>query len=68
MKTINHNYANNNVCIYSIKDGVMIGSFFKEKPEVEDIIHVRYLDKTFQVVEILSNKDAIISDTCTKKS
>lgn len=69
MKTIIHKIQNTEICIYENDGKILRGGFFKDKPEVGDVImsHVKkdvnWL-QMFEVKEILENSDHKINPDC----
>lgn len=60
---------NADICIYEHSSKKLKGSFFKEKPEVGDLImsHNKRENnflRAFEVVGIIENRNAIIQDDC----
>ena len=69
MKVLIHEQKDTSICIYEIDENMIIGSFFKNKPTVGDIImsHVRRETNflyIYEVLEIIENKDANICSSC----
>jgi hypothetical protein len=66
MKTLIHVQRDTSICIYNLNNENITGSFFKEKPEVGDVVmswtekDVNFL-KMFHVKEIVENRDGRIS-------
>lgn len=66
MKLISKNYVDTSVCIHAIKDGILVGSFFEEKPEPNDLLELRgcWLGM-YKILEILDQKDSKVQSECT---
>lgn len=65
MKTITRNSNDCSVCIYERTNEKIRGCFFKEKPEIGDIIKIWPIE-VFRVTKIIENRDArITNENCT---
>jgi len=64
MKLITFNYSDTGINIYSVRDNLIKGSFFNEKPCVGTII--KHYSTYYKVVRIISNIDAKVSRNCLK--
>jgi len=68
METFEHKTEDTSICIYRVKGGILYGGFFNKQPKVGDFIKsVPYFGSgmKFEVIEILSQKDATIQPECT---
>jgi len=63
MKTLERKFTDSSICIYSFKNGVLTGVFFKEKPEINDVII--FDCRKYKVIEIIENIDAKVQSNCS---
>ena len=66
MKTIERDQQNTDVNILSINNEILIGTFFKEKPAVDDIIYDPINKINVTVKKIIENRNAKIQSNCNK--
>jgi hypothetical protein len=62
-KILKHRFRNADICIYKHTDNEIVDSFFKEKPEIGDLImsHNKRERGNVLLYEIVSNRDSLIS-------